>query len=259
MSYQLTLFCHAIMTYLLTECSHQDASGDLIHFQMLGKLEDETRKIQSEFSDLLGTLIRDLEHRRVAPEHVIDALGAYLPDECLKASQWDELFDNLLPHMSFFNYDIISVIIKHVGGALVEELAAYEDHFKSYSMNRVSGPHRVVRFTNEAQNNFEFMEKLFVKLDLEWEEVSLEDLKRFQCKLASILKIRQEKLILQSIQQGCVLVTFLIHTSLLQIIMNNGLNADQEDSFNSENVISLTTTSAKVFENMELVWKHLCI
>ena len=39
------------------------------------------------------------------------------------------------------------------------------------------------------------------------ESLIIEDMKRFQCKLGSILNIRQEKLQLQSVQKGCVLFT----------------------------------------------------
>ena len=205
-----------------------------------------------EFSDLVESLIRILKYRKWSPKHIIEALDAYLPDECRQASSLDEFFDELLPHMSFFNYEIPRLIVQYLERDLSEEVATYEGHFESYCKNRLSGPHPVM-FTSEAQNNAQIMEKFFVKLDVEWEGMPIEDMKRFQCKLGSILNIRQEKLQLQSVQKGCVLFTFLIHRSLLLMLTNNGLADNQVHELHETRVLSIETESDKIFENKNLV------
>ena len=205
-----------------------------------------------KFSDLLESLIRVLKCKKCSPKDIIKALDAYLPDECRHASDLDDFFAELLPHMSFFNYEIPRLIIQHLEGDLIGEVAKYEGHFESYCKNRVSGPHRVV-FTNEAQNDAKIMEKFFVKLDVEWDGMPIEDMKRFQCKLGSILNIGQEKLQLQSVQKGCVLFTFLIHRSLLMMLINNGLTDDQARELHESRVLSIEAGSDKLFENEELV------
>ena len=208
--------------------------------------------MQTEFSDLLESVVRELEHQKCSPKRIINALDAYIPDECHQASDLDEFFAGLLPHMSFFNYEILRLIIQHLEGDLIGIFAKYEAHFESYCKNRLSGPHPIM-FTNEAQNNAQFMETFFVKLDAEWDGMPIEYIKRFQCKLGSILNIRQEKLLLQSVQKGCVLFTFLIHRSLLQMLINNGLTDNQVHALREDQVISIYTGSLNVFENMELV------
>ena len=205
-----------------------------------------------EFSDLIESLVRILKRRKCSPKRIIKALDVYLPEECHQASDLDEFFAELVPHMSFFNYEIPRLIIQHLEGDLIGEVATYEGHFESYCKNRTSGPHPVV-FTNEAQNNAQFVEKFFVKLDVEWEGMPIEDMKRFQCKLGSILNIRQEKLQLQSVQKGCVLFTFLIHRSLLLMLINNGFTDDQARELHETRVLSIETESDKLFENKDLV------
>ena len=219
---------------------------------MIGQLGEETRRMEMKFSDLIESLLRELKRKKRSPKDIVKALDAYLPDECHHSSNLDDFFAELLPHMSFFNYEIPRLIIQHLEGDLIGEFAKYEGHFESYCKNRVSGPHQVV-FTNEAQNGAKIMEKFFVKLDVEWDGMPIEDMKRFQCKLGSILNIRQEKLQLQSVQKGCVLFTFLIHRSLLMMLINNGLTDDQARELHEARVLSIETGSDKLFENEELV------
>ena len=226
---------------------------DFKQFFAIGKLGEETRRMQMRFSDLIESLIMVLKHKKCSPKDLVKALDAYLPDECHQASDLDDFFADLLPHMSFFNYEIPRLIIQHLEGDLDKEVAEYEGHFELYCKNRVSGPHPVV-FTNEAQNAAKIMEKFFVKLDVEWDRMPIEDMKRFQCKLGSILNIRQEKLQLQSVQKGCVLFTFLIHRSVHLMLINNGLTDDQAHELRETRVLSIEAESDIVlFENDELV------
>lgn len=204
-----------------------------------------------EFSDLVDTLISFLERKSRSPKYIIDALDKYLPDDCRKASDLDEFFDELLPHMSFFNYDIPKFIIQYLERDLAGQLATYEARFKSYCENRLSGPHPVV-ITNAAQNKDQLMEKMFVKLDVEWDGLPIEYIERFKCKLGYILNIGQEKLLLQSIQRGCVLLTFLVHGSLLQTI-KKALSSDQRRELHGAHVIAIDVGSERIFENLELV------
>ena len=206
--------------------------------------------MQIQFSELVDSTIRFLEESGSSPKDLIESLDAYIPDNCRHASELDEFFCQLLPHMSFFNYEILKLIILHLNGDhLGKELSAYEKQFESYCMSRISGPHPVV-FSNEAQSN---TQKLLVKLDAEWDGMTIGDIKRFQCKLASILQIRQEKLLIQKAQKGCVLLTFLIHKLFLQTIVDNGLTDRQVSALYDNHIISIATESMKLFENMEMV------
>jgi hypothetical protein len=209
--------------------------------------------MQMKFGDLIESLIKVLKRKKCSPKDIVNALDAYLPDECRHARNLDDLFAELLPHMSFFNFEIPRLIVQHLEGDLIGEVAKYEGHFESYCKNRISGPHPVV-FANEAQNDAQVMEKFFVKLDVEWDGMPIEDMKRFQCKLGSILNIRHEKLLLQSVQKGCVLLTFLTHRSLLVMLKNNGLTDDQVRQLHETQVLSIELAgSDKLFENKELV------
>ena len=209
--------------------------------------------MQSEFSDLLDVVIKHLEQSKLSPKDIVNALGPHIPDECQTASNLDDFFGRMLPDMTFFNYEIPSMIIKLVGGEVVKELKKYEALFESYCKNRVSGPHPI-EFTDESRQNTQIQqEKMLVKLDMEWEEMPLHYVKSFQYSLASILKIREETLIVHSVREGCVLFTFLIRSSLLQTIIIDGINEEQKDALRHSRVVSIEATSVKIFEDLELV------
>lgn len=205
-----------------------------------------------KFSDLLDSVIKHLEQSKLSPKDIVNALGPHIPDECQTASNLDEFFEKMLPDMTFFDYEIPSMIIKLIGGEVVEELKKYEALFESYCKHRVSGPHPI-EFTDESRQNTQIQEKMLVKLDIEWEEMPLNYVKSFQRKLASILRIREETLIVHSVREGCVLLTFLIRSSLLQTIKNDGVNEEQKDALHHNRVVSIEAASVKIFEDMELV------
>lgn len=205
-----------------------------------------------EFSDLLDSVIKHLEQSKLSPKDIVNALGLLIPKECQTASNLDEFFEKMLPDMTFFDYGILSMIIKLIEGEVVEDFKTYEALFESYCKNRVSGPHPI-KFTDESRQNTQIQQKMVVKLDIEWEEMSLNYVKSFQRKLASILGIREEMLIVHSVRQGCVLLTFLIHSSLLLTIINEGVNKEQKDALHHNRVVSIEAASVKIFEDMELV------
>ena len=82
--------------------------------------------MQIQFSELVDSTIRFLEESGSSPKDLIESLDAYIPDNCRHASELDEFFCQLLPHMSFFNYEILKLIILHLNGDhLGKELSAY--------------------------------------------------------------------------------------------------------------------------------------
>lgn len=192
----------------------------------------------------------------MSPKDLIERLDAYIPDECRQASNVDDFFCQLLPHMSFLNYDLLKLIIQQCDHSdLNEKLSEYEKQFEAYCRNRISKAHPLV-FADESHYDAQHMEKMLVKLDTEWNGLSRDDIKRFQCKLASILQIRQENLLIQKVEKGCVLFTIFIHKSLVRRSLSSGLSTDQEHALCRNQVISITVGSVKLFQNARMVSKE---
>ena len=188
---------------------------------------------------------------------LIERLDAYIPDECRQASNLDDFFCQLLPHMSFLNFDLLTLIIQQCGCSdLDKKLSEYEKEFESYCRSRISEAHPLV-FADESHYDTQHMEKMLVKLDTEWNGLSRDDIKRFQCKLASILQIRQENLLIQKVEKGCVLFTIYIYKSLVERNLSGGLSADQEHALCKNQVISVTVGSVKLFQNTMMVSEKL--
>ena len=208
--------------------------------------------MQLLFSDLVERTVKHLELNGTTPKDLIELLDPYIPDECRHASDLDDFFCQLLPHMSFLNYDMLKLIIQQCDSALAEKLSEYETQFESYCRNRVSEAHPLV-FTDESRYDSQSMKKMLVKLDAEWNGLTCDDVKRFQCKLASILQIRQENLLIQKVEKGCVLLTIFIHKSVVERNLSCGLSADQEYALCRNRVISVTVGSVKLFWNSWMV------
>ena len=226
---------------------------DFHQFHLLGKLSEHTRRMQLLFSDLVESTIQYLEHIGSSPKDLVDLIDAYIPDQCREASNLDDFFCQLLPHMSFLNYDLLKLIIQQYDSSdLNEKLSEYEKQFESYCRNRVSEAHPLV-FADESHYDTRHMEKMLVKLDVEWNGLSGDDIKRFQCKLASILQISQEKLLIQKVEKGCVLFTIFVHKSLVEGHLSTGLSADQEYALCRNQVISITVGSVRFLRNTRLV------
>ena len=226
--------------------------NDFQQFHLLGKLSEHTRHMQLLFSELVESTVKYLEHNGITPKDLIELLDACLPDECRQASDLDDFFCQLLPHMSFLNYDMLKLIIQQYDSDLTKKLSEYEKQFESYCRNRVSEAHPLV-FVDESHYDTQCMEKMLVKLDAEWNGLSCDDIKRFQCKLASILQIKQENLLIQKVEKGCVLFTIFIHKSLVKRNLSRGLSADQEYALCWNQVISVTVGSVKLFWNTWMV------
>ena len=223
---------------------------DLSQFHKIGQLSERSRKIQLSYNELVESTIQYLQDTKTSPKDVIKRLDAYIPDECCQATDLDDFFFCLIPHMSFFNYDLLKMIIEQTGdNDLQGKLSNYENQFESYCRNRISGPHPVV-FTSEALNKERSAEKLLIKLDAEWEGIPLADIKRFHCKVASILQVRQESLLIQKVQKGCVLFTFLIREAVALRILENGLTRSQETALQEERVMSVVIGTETLFETV---------
>lgn len=228
--------------------SRYSCDDDFQQFRLLGKLTEHTRHMQLLFSDLVESTVKYLELNGITPKDLVELLDPYIPDDCRQASDLDDFICQLLPHMSFLNYDMLKLIIQQYNSDLTEKLSEYEKQFESYCRNRVSEAQPLV-FTDESRYDTERMEKMLVKLDAEWNGLSCDDIKRFQCKLATILQIRQENLLIQKVEKGCVLFTIFIHKSLVERNLSCGLSADQEYALCRNQVISVTVGSVKLFWN----------
>jgi len=113
-----------------------------------------------------------------------------------------------MPFSSWYNYDLISHLIKLVVGAEGDVLVKnYEEKLANYFKRLV---HDSPAFSSLDRFPDEF-EELVVKLDWDFQKCTIQDITIFKEKLCKLLKQPDPGLfILKSVEEGCVEVTWLI-------------------------------------------------
>lgn len=121
------------------------------------------------------------------------------------------------PFVSWFNYDLISFLAKELGGEEGSALIAdYESRFQKYLQRLIfeSPPFSSIKSIPSG------FEELAVKLDWNFEEVTIQDITIFKAKLCELLGQSDPSIfILKSVEEGCVLLTWLVPESIVDHTM----------------------------------------
>ena len=190
-----------------------------------------------EFSKLATATMRSLTSQKITPRQLFAALEPNLAQEYKALSTVPEILASLCLHTSFFNYRILEqIILKFEDQNVRKKLEDYKAAVKSYCKNplRQLPPNALV---NTDQNHR--LMQLSIKLDAEWHTATYEDIQGFKQKLASVLEVREEMLNLCSVEKGCILVKFLLLTSVAEDIFCRGLTDKQKQILKSISVIQV--------------------
>ena len=184
--------------YLPIDELSDDDKEDLIQ-----KLSDDTANIIQSFADLLSNTSESLKSRDIAVSQLVKVgldLGAYKSErntapllnedrtEFKDAKSIDDVFITLGKHMSFFNYEILSHIVRHLGDDNDNKrLETYCSQFKVFCQRKLFevSPSVFDPSTAERKNR-----KLFVVLGTNDLFETLADVKAAQRKVASLLGLR---------------------------------------------------------------------
>jgi len=155
--------------------------------------------------------------------------------EIMAADTISKIFIALSNYISFFNYDIIDLIVNELGTQEdKQELQKYKDEFQLYAKRRVYeclpqfGP---VSKTGQAN--------IFVKVDAHYESYTVQELRGFQQRLSNILRISSQRVLhLCRVEKGCFQLTFQVPSAVQQKIFP--LSSEQERALEAEGVIKLT-------------------
>ena len=206
-----------------------------------------------QFQKLLSATVKSLIRRNVSQDELlihVMALGAFKPvfkesqvpafHHCFKelkaADTIPKVFLVLKDYFSFFNYHIIEHIIIELG---TEEdktkLQRYIRDFNQYSKQRIFkcmpqfGP---VSDSDHAD--------VFVKLDSQYDDYTVAEIKRFCHKLSEILEISSQGILrLCRVDKGCLQLMFQVPSFIQHKIFI--LSKGQEEALVAMGVIRLTS------------------
>lgn len=178
------------------------------------RLYSESVEMMYKFQKLFSATIKSLKERKITVKEVLNHIGCLvaikpvykdsklgqLRCELPKAETIDDVMSIVREYSSFFNYQILEDIINHLGGEKdIKNLATYLQEFTEYAKKRVyECPYEVkVGQLNEAGHL-----NMFVILDKTYNNCTISSLNNFQGKLAKILNVSPEMVILCMMDPG---------------------------------------------------------
>ena len=186
----------------------------------------ESKRILEHFASFCIHVGDTLQERGVTTDRV-RALLQYrlgsknIGEESMRYFSEAKSIHNLLcaaePFASWFNYDVIAFLAKQLGGDEgLAVVADYESKFKQYLERLVfeSPPFSSIK---SIPSGFEELE---VKLDWNFERVTIQDVTIFKAKLCEFLDRSDSSIfILKSVEEGCVLLTWLVSSRIVEELM----------------------------------------
>ena len=194
---------------------------------LIQKLTDETAEIIQCFADLLTETGQSMKHKEISVAGLVKValdFGAYKSGrnqvpllnndrtELKKATSIDDVFIVLQKHVSFFNYEILYHIVRHLGDD--SDRTNFENYlckFKVYCERKVFEVPRRVFDPCDCQRTDS---KLFIVIGTQDLFDKLADVKAAQRKIASLLNLKASTVKLKQIDIGCVILVFSIPREL---------------------------------------------
>ena len=209
--------------YLELSKLNEDEREDVIQ-----KLSYDTAEMIDCFADILDGTCYSLKERGVTPKELarrVLELGAYespkvhkplLSEEVviLKNSETiDDSFLILQPHMSFFNYELLEHIIKGRRTGSDEDrrqMEEYRKKLKLYCRRRVFEvpPGAVGQSSTDLEGSRRVPFAVLTKKDEPEPNLTLDDIKVVERKIANILGLKSSTLYLHRIDKGCLILVF---------------------------------------------------
>ena len=226
--------------------------GGLTHEQkqdLEDRLMFESRGIMLKFQHVVSVARKSLMRQGVTVDELLSCLTILetfdpvkkepMSPNCytdvMNAETIPKIFIALRNYVSFFNYDIIDLIINDLGTEEdKQELQKYKDEFQLYAKRRIYqclpqfGP-----VSETGQTN------IFVKVDAHYESYTVQELRDFQQRLSEILHISLQRVLhLCRVEKGCFQLTFQVPSVVQRRIFP--LSSEQERALVAEGVIKLT-------------------
>ena len=175
---------------------------------MVTKLVDDYKAIKMKFAVLVSNTLQSLKAHKVSLQDLKLVIKTYLSEnEVLRlfanAESLNNMFsEHLFNYWSFFDYELLAVIIESCCMELKSKLDAYIATFNEYCKRRCSEV--PTSFMSKAEGEQYFT--LTVKLSKELDQVKMEDVKELERKLKLFTK---RDFSLSRFKDGCIELVFI--------------------------------------------------
>ena len=183
---------------------------------LLAQIDEQTKKIELEFGKLVDkvfTSFRDsgVDHNRL----ILTLIGKeklFKEDELEGIKNIYEVFKIIRPYCSYFNYDVLETLVQTHGSRQAKT------HFKKY-IQAFSAYCKAIPCVEEICGNHDTKSKrtkLKFKLDFDRQQLKPDAVRSIKRKIAKHLGMRPSALYLCGIEEGCVLLEFLVPSFIVQ-------------------------------------------
>ena len=218
------------------------------------QLDDNLQTITSQYSIYVSSIRECLQEKGVRPVDLCSdlmnltafnhtrkkrSLFSSHRTELHNATELNGIFDLIaIEYSSFLNYDVFQWIVDRHHLDNGQEEFQYPQHLKAYLNS-----HKISQFVeiNPLLKDFSDASKeMVLKVDIE-STSELAKLERLRAAVAKILRLKPAALRLLDVEEGCVVVTFLIPSPVAEIIFSKHsvLTVEQVEEFRAWKVIWL--------------------
>lgn len=209
------------------------------------KIIEDSQEITATFATLALNTYRLLQEKQVPVKDISVAL-AFLggSEEHIGISSRDssqssdvaELFRHLHKYSSWFNYHTIKFLAVTFGGDQGKVLIdSYEEQMKSKMLHRFAHQCPEFALTRKLPDH---CKELIVKIEQDYMFYTVQDLSLLRSTMARLLELKPSTFILKSVEEGCVLLTWVVPTYCSSIISQVIKHAAELEEYN---IISVTT------------------
>ena len=206
---------------------------------LLAHMDELTKGIVTEFKKLTNVVYESLrsrvEHSSVVLTLSKDDVMVFDDDDRLnEAKNMLDVFKALLPHCSYFNYDLLKLVVEVHGSK--EDRKHMGEYLQSFTKYCEAMPCAEEVYGNEDSRSKRI--KIKFKVNFDRHQLKVDSLRRVKNNIARHLRVNTSSLYLRKIEEGCVLLEFLVPRFLFERIFP--LNEDQMASLCKDvNVISI--------------------
>lgn len=214
---------------------------------LLAQMSERTKTMNSKFKQLLKqvyeSLQRRVEHGSVILTLTEDNVMIFDHDDKLdEAKDMFEVFKAIRPHCSYFNYDVLKLLVEVHGSS--EDEAHFKDYLQAFTNYCQAMPCAEDICGNGDTQSGRI--KLIFKINFDRQHLKPDALRGIKCNIANHLKIKPSSLYLCSVKEGCVSLEFLIPSFLFKHIFP--LSDDQKAVlYHKVKVISIQCEEPSLF------------
>ena len=190
--------------------------------QLEGRLREESLDIIQEFLVVVNKLFDSLEDQNYPVQRLIRYLKEEVKDEQQELATMENIQTFIKQRSSFFDHRLVRYMINLAGTDEDKMLFhRYEESFLHYAKRRIYECPSKFKSTCTPDSV-----ELHIKLDSQYDQCKLEDLRGFQHRLSSILQINIYCCLLSEVKKGCFMITFVIPKHVQETTFP--LSAEQE-------------------------------